>query len=200
MNQQLSQKIQTLISGCDSECQRKRDIDKLKKEYTSYLNKYLSAYNDYQIKKYGSTLSQKEIQKDHDDKLKGFTNKMEYIEKVLKEDINEANSIISYQEKMIKEKNKQIQSNKLKQNKRKKILKDLTDNLLTDNEQLNTFDNEKHSIIPHIRIPIPFTNGLGLGFVGWWAEYLKIPYKILLGLFILLDIIFIILIINILKK
>ena len=152
MKSDLKSKVTTLLTGCDTECQRIKELNKLKVQYTDYLQKYIKAYSEYQILQYGKTLEEKKFQQEYEKISREFNNKMKYIESILKSDIEEADKIIDEQKKIIKEKNIILGKNKIQIEKRKKILNTLTKNLVTDKGQIANFDDQllnKIAIIPY---------------------------------------------------
>ena len=105
MKSNLQSKVSTLLTGCDTECQRVKELNKLKSEYQTYLQKYIDAYYQYQKLQYGQSLEEKKFQKQYEKMSQEFNNKMKYIENILKSDIEEADKIIEEQKKIVKEKN-----------------------------------------------------------------------------------------------
>ena len=152
MKSDLQSKVTTLLTGCDTECQRIRELNKLKIEYEEYLRKYIQAYYEYQKIQYGQTLDEKRFQREYEKKSQEFNNKMKYIEEVLKSDIEEATDIIKRQKLIIKEKNIMLSRTNIEIVKRKKIINGLTDNLITDKGQQSNFDDhllKRVSIFPY---------------------------------------------------
>lgn len=152
MKDDLQSKVTTLLTGCDTECQRLKELNKLKVEYEEYLQKYIQTYSEYQKIQYGQTLEEKKFQQEYEKKSKEFNNKMKYIENVLRSDIQQANEIIAKQKKIIKEKNLILGTSQIEIKKRKKIISKLTDNLITDEGQNENFDDQllkKISIFPY---------------------------------------------------
>lgn len=151
MKSNLQSKVSTLLTGCDTECQRVKELNKLKSEYQTYLQKYIDAYYQYQKLQYGQSLEEKKFQKQYEKMSQEFNNKMKYIENILKSDIEEADKIIEEQKKIVKEKNIILGETKVEIIKRKKILNTLTKNLITDKGQIKNFDEQllkKISIFP----------------------------------------------------
>ena len=152
MKDDLQSKVTTLLTGCDTECQRLKQLNKLKIEYEDYLQKYIQTYSEYQKIQYGQTIQEKKFQQEYEKQSKEFNNKMKYIENVLKSDIQQANEIINQQKKIIKEKNLMLGKTQNEIKKRKKIIDGLTDNLITDEGQNENFDDKllkKISIFPY---------------------------------------------------
>ena len=152
MKGELQSKVTTLLTGCDTECQRIKELNKLKTEYEDYLQKYIQTYSEYQKIQYGQTLEEKKFQQEYEKKSKEFNNKMKYIENVLRSDIQQANEIITKQKKIIKEKNLMLGKTQVEIKQRKKIINKLTDNLITDEGQSENFDDQlfkKISIFPY---------------------------------------------------
>ena len=152
MDANLQSKVTTLLTGCDTECQRLKELNKLKTEYEEYLQKYIQTYSEYQKIQYGQTIEEKKFQQEYENKSKEFNNKMKYIENVLRSDIQQANEIINKQKKIIKDKNKILGKTQIEIKKRKKIIDGLTNNLITDEGQNETFDDhllKKISIFPN---------------------------------------------------
>ena len=152
MDANLQSKVTTLLTGCDTECQRLKELNKLKTEYEEYLQKYIQTYSEYQKIQYGQTLEEKKFQQEYEQKSKEFNNKMSYIENVLTSDIKQANDIITQQKKIIKEKNVMLGKGQSEIKKRKKILDGLTNDLITDKGQNDNFDDQllkKISILPY---------------------------------------------------
>jgi hypothetical protein len=152
MKSDLQSKVTTLLTGCDTECQRTRELNKLKTEYEEYLRKYIQTYYEYQKIQYGQTLDEKKFQREYEKRSKEFNNKMKYIENVLKSDIKEVNDIIKRQKIIIREKNIMLNKTNVEIIKRKKIINGLTDNLVTDKGQQDNFNDhllKRISIFPY---------------------------------------------------
>ena len=142
MKSELQRKVRTLLTGCDTECQRTRELNELKTEYEEYLRKYIQTYYEYQKLQYGQTIDEKKFQKEYEKRSKEFNHKMDYIESILNSDIEEARNIIKKQKMIIREKNIMLKNTNTEIIKRKKIISNLTDNLVTDKGQQNNFDNQ----------------------------------------------------------
>ena len=183
MDANLQSKVTTLLTGCDTECQRLKELNKLKTEYEEYLQKYIQTYSEYQKIQYGQTLEEKKFQQEYEQKSKDFNNKMSYIENVLISDIKQANDIINQQKKIIKEKNRMLGKEQIEIKKRKKILDGLTNDLITDKGQNENFDDQilkKISIFPYGLLKYITVN------YGWSTYLLFILLLIMLTVIIIL--------------
>ena len=152
MESNLQSKVTTLLTGCDTKCQKIKELDNLKRDYESYLHKYIKAYSQYQKLQYGKTLQEKKFKLEYETISKKFNIKMLNIEKTLKSDIKSINQIINQQKKIILNKNNIIDNHKNEKSSRHKILNNLTQHLITEKGQIQKFDEEllkKISIFPY---------------------------------------------------
>lgn len=153
MDPNLQSKVTTLLTGCNGECQKSKEMSKLKVEYQDYLWKYIQSYSKYMVLRYGQTLEDKQFQREYEKKSREFNQKMEYIENILNSDIEEANRIIREQKQYIENKNRLLDQSRQEIYQRKKILNKLTKNLVTDKGQIHNFDDKllkSISIFPYI--------------------------------------------------
>jgi hypothetical protein len=142
MDSSLLNKITTLITGCDTECHKVKELNNLKNEYENYLTNYTNSYIKYQTIKYGDTVTDKQFKEKYKTGYQELNNKIKYIEKVLLSDVDELENIITQQNIAVNKKNEVLNNSNKQKREREKILKELKNNLKNNESQFKTIDKK----------------------------------------------------------
>lgn len=145
-------------SGCDYSCQRKQNLEKLKRLYNSELNKYTTEYNNYLTAKYSGNSSQiTNADNVLKPKVEAINSSLNTILSEIKKNIEYTNTLIEKQKREIDLKNNLINEKNQVLDKQEKYFSTKDNELVSKLEQVN-FSKKRNNYRKFMIIILVFLN------------------------------------------